>query len=103
MKTIYFIKNSRPRLPLMLTAVTYLMLDKFNTPGWAWGVAGTILLVLWILCLIAMVNSKGVDIWEILNSKHGITVEKALLELEKEKHKKSFQEKMNDKMKGNAV
>lgn len=36
------------RLPIGLTAIVYLILDRFDAPGWVWGVVGTVMALLWI-------------------------------------------------------
>ena len=57
-------KNNTPKLPTLLTAVTYLYLDKFNAPGWVWGVVGTIFAIFWIASIISFFISDSVDIFE---------------------------------------
>ncbi len=36
------------RLPIGLTAIVYLLCDRFDAPGWVWGVIGTVMALLWI-------------------------------------------------------
>jgi hypothetical protein len=36
------------RLPLQTTALVYLLLDRFDPPGWTWGVVWTVMVLLWI-------------------------------------------------------
>lgn len=84
MKKTYYIKNSRPRLPVWSTIVIYLLMDKLNANDMAWGIVGTVCAIVWIICIIAVVNSKGIDIFEKENEKPV---------------KKSFQEKINEAIK----
>jgi len=41
-------KRLPPRFPFLLTAVAILWLDRYNAPGWVWGVWATVLFVAWI-------------------------------------------------------
>ena len=36
------------RMPLLDSFVAYMALDLYNAPGWVWGVAGTLLAMLWL-------------------------------------------------------
>lgn len=55
-------KNLPARLPWVSTAVAYLYLDKYNAPGWVWGMVITLFAILWILCLLAKALQNQVDI-----------------------------------------
>ena len=55
-------KNLPAKLPLLSSAVSYLFLDKFNAPGWVWGVVITLFSILWISCVIKLSNEDVIDI-----------------------------------------
>lgn len=46
------------QLPTQTTAVVYLLLEHFNAPGWVCGVAGTMLVLLWVVAFIRLANQK---------------------------------------------
>lgn len=46
------------RLPTMPTAVAFLLLDRFKAPGWIWGVAGTMIVLWWVSCIISVATNK---------------------------------------------
>ena len=56
--------------PLIGTLVWYLVLDRFDAPGWLWGVMGTLLAVLWIAFFVGLFMNEYVD---VLNSKDAST------------------------------
>lgn len=88
MKT-YVINNRRPKLPVLFTAVFYLLLDKFNAPGWVWGATGVIMFVIWALVLYALFACETLDIWQVLADREGITKDQFLKEIgEIKKHQK---------------
>lgn len=59
--------NSLPaRLPVVFTAVVYLLLDKFQAAEWVWGAAGLFLVLLWIFTFIAKSHEEHID---LLNKK----------------------------------
>lgn len=62
-KVISF-KNLPSRFPVLSTIVFYLLLDKLNSPGWLWGVVGTVMGLVWIGAIIAIWTQKQVDIFE---------------------------------------
>lgn len=64
MKTRYYIKNTRVHLPLLSTAVAYLLLDKFNASDLIWGIVGTVYFIIWIAAIIIVWKSEGIDIFE---------------------------------------
>lgn len=68
MKDYKAIKGSNlpPRLPLTLTAVIYLLLDKFSLPEWILGAAGLFMLIWWTLAIYAIYKYEPVDIIEKL-------------------------------------
>jgi len=75
-------KNTNIRPPLLLTAVTYLFLDKFDAPEWLWGALALFFVILWIVFIAD--KTEDVDIFE--EPKEG------------EEKKKSFRERLIEKM-----
>jgi hypothetical protein len=57
-------KNLPSRPPLLLTAVLYLFLDKFNAPDLIWGILGTLMAIIWVAVIYSMVKEDDVDIFE---------------------------------------
>jgi len=57
-------KNFGARSPILMTAVAYLFLDKFNAVGWVWGVVATLFVILWIGYFVTLATSDPVDIFE---------------------------------------
>lgn len=62
-KTIAF-KNLPPKLPVVFFAVAYLYLDKYNAPGWLWGVCISMAVVITIGTFLAIKKSDSVDIFK---------------------------------------
>ena len=56
-------KNLPTRLPMLLTAVIFLALDRYQPPGWLCGVAYTLLALLWIGCIINIVREKHTSVF----------------------------------------
>lgn len=48
--------------PVLLTAVTFLLMDRLRAPGWVYGVAGTVLVILWISFFVSFFTEKEVDV-----------------------------------------
>lgn len=55
-------KNLPSRMPLWPTAVTWLVMDRIHAPGWAWGVAATVMVSAWISSLYGMATQKLTEI-----------------------------------------
>lgn len=55
-------ENMPARLPIFWTALCWLVLDRVGAPGWAWGVAGTLLVLAWIVQAIDIFRSEPVEI-----------------------------------------
>jgi hypothetical protein len=53
------------KLPLGITCVAYLMLDKFNAVGWVWGAVGLLFALIWIAAIVAVVNEESVKLKEL--------------------------------------
>lgn len=60
-------KNMPPRLPLVAFAVAFLFLDRFNAPGYVWGIIGTLAVIILIGCLVAWANTEEIDIFKDKN------------------------------------
>jgi hypothetical protein len=50
--------------PLLLGAVLYLLLDRFNASGVMWGIVGTIFGIMFIAWVIDLYHTENVDIFE---------------------------------------
>lgn len=44
--------------PLLASIVYYMALDFYQAPGWAWGVVGTLMAVIWIVWLIVALQQE---------------------------------------------
>lgn len=56
-------RNSLPaQLPIMATAVAYLLLDKFQPPEWVWGAVGLFFVLVWIAAIRAILQERQVDL-----------------------------------------
>lgn len=75
------------RLPLSQTLISVLMMDYYNASGWVWGVVITLILLWWIFAVIRLAHEEDVNPFD-----HKITVNV-------EDVKKSFNDKINDKIK----
>lgn len=47
-------KHRRHELPFVGTVVWWLVLDRFNAPGWLYGVVFTLAAVVWIVLIVAI-------------------------------------------------
>lgn len=55
--------NLPTRLPFVATLVYYLVLDRFNAPGWVWGAVGVLMLLVWILAIVNLMREEDVDLF----------------------------------------
>jgi hypothetical protein len=62
-------KNLPTNLPLVSSLVFWLVLDKLNAPGWAWGVVATLMIILWIVSIIDIFIRED---FEILKDKNNV-------------------------------
>ena len=46
------------QLPVQMTALAYLLLDRWSAAGWVWGVVGTVLALFWVLAVVRMYTDK---------------------------------------------
>lgn len=47
--------------PISFTAWSWLLMDRFQPPGWAWGVYWTLVVIIWIALSIALFTEKSVS------------------------------------------
>ena len=71
------------KLPILTTAVIYLVMDKFHPAGWVWGVVITLLVIYWIASIVALGRDKFVSPTELLED----SKKPSLLELIQNKNK----------------
>ena len=55
-------KNLPASIPLISTAVTWLVLDRLQAAGWVYGVMGTVLALAWIGAIVGMCTEKQTDV-----------------------------------------
>ena len=77
--------NLKTRNPLFLGLVSYLVLDRFNAPEWVQGAIGSIFGLIFIIFIIDLFKTNEVDIF-------------ADDSVETEQKKKSFKERVQDKI-----
>ena len=63
-KKVIKYNNLPTRIPLWSTIVAYLLLDKLNAPGWAWGALGLFFVIGWMVCLLSIFNDDYIDIFK---------------------------------------
>ena len=61
-------KNLPHTLPVNFTLMMWLLLDRFQAPGWVWGVVGTVVVLAWIGTIALIWNSKSVDLTAVLQA-----------------------------------
>jgi hypothetical protein len=59
------VKYLPTRLPVISTAVVYLLLDRHNAPGWVWGVFITLYALYWLGAAAVLYRAKWVKPSEI--------------------------------------
>lgn len=57
-------RNLPSRPPWILTAVVYLLLDRWQAAGWVWGAVGTVLFILWVASVWQMIIEDDIDIFK---------------------------------------
>lgn len=50
------------RMPLVFSILLWLLLDRFAVPGWAWGIAGTLVLFIWIIWVWDVATRDNVEL-----------------------------------------
>lgn len=56
-------KNLPTKLPINITLIAWLMLDRLDAPQLAWGIVGTVLAFIWIVLVIAMFVEEKVNLF----------------------------------------
>lgn len=57
-------KNLPTKLPVQLTIIWWLLLDRLNAPEWGWAVSGTLLALFWITSVyIKFHREEPVELW----------------------------------------
>lgn len=56
-------KSMPSRLPINMSVVVWLVLDRLKPPGWVWGACGAVLLIVWVASIISMCREEGTEIW----------------------------------------
>lgn len=64
-KKVLHISQFPSRLPVTFTISVYLLLDKFQSPGWVWGVNVTLMAILWISAIHGIHTETDVKIKEL--------------------------------------
>lgn len=53
------------KLPVVGTGFWLLVMDKYNAPGWLWGVVITILSIVWIALIVGVTREQSTEIEEL--------------------------------------
>jgi hypothetical protein len=75
--------NLPTRLPVLLTAVVYLLLDRFHPADWVWGAVGAVFVLVWIGAFVAWFKEDEVDIFENPENLQGKFLDRLQKTLEK--------------------
>ncbi|MEQ9426985.1 MAG: hypothetical protein RJQ09_21360 [Cyclobacteriaceae bacterium] len=57
------------KLPLLSSTILYMALDLYSAPEWLWGVAITVMTILWIATIWLLFIEKRVNIFESTQNK----------------------------------
>lgn len=57
-------KNLPSKIPLLSSAVAYLLLEKFNAAGWVWGVFITLFSLIWIVMIYGLATEETTDVFK---------------------------------------
>jgi hypothetical protein len=63
-RKVISLKALPARIPVIPTCVAWLMLDRLDAPGWAWGVVMTFIGIVWIGSIAAIWINEYVDPFE---------------------------------------
>lgn len=58
-------KNLPARPPLWSSMTAWLMLDRFDAPGWVYGVVGCLFVLLWIFYFCTWVTHEATELREL--------------------------------------
>lgn len=64
MKKVIARENLPTKMPVLLTAICWLLLDRLALPGWAQGVAWTLVGLLWTGAIIQISRESTVDLFK---------------------------------------
>ena len=56
-------KNFPTRLPFATTALLVMAMDYYKAPSWLYGVAGTIVVIVWVIGIVGLIKEQRVDIF----------------------------------------
>jgi len=65
-KLVLDYKSLPSRTPGIPTAVIFLLLDRFHAAGWLWGVAFSVIGLLWIAVVVSIFQEKKISIEQII-------------------------------------
>ena len=57
-KKVINAKNKSVPLPVVGSIAWYLLLDKFNAPGWLWGALGFAFTIVWVAAIVDIFNRE---------------------------------------------
>lgn len=60
-------KNLPARAPLWASMVAWLMLDRFDAPGWVFGVVGCLFVLLWLAYICTWFTHESTELNELKN------------------------------------
>lgn len=63
MKRVIAYDNIPFRLPIGGTATVWLLMDRFNPPGWVWGAMAVLVAIWWVVWLYAITHQKEVNLF----------------------------------------
>lgn len=86
MKKRKVIKNMPIKMPIAHTVLYTFLMDYYNASGVLWGIYLTLAVIIWVVVFIGIYNQEQIDVFN----------HKAKEEFNKER--KSFQERIKDKM-----
>lgn len=63
MKKVIDYKNRPEHFPIVGTITWYLLFDKLDLPAWAWGIAGTLAILVWAGICWDIYTQEKIDIF----------------------------------------
>lgn len=94
MKKVIDYKNKPAIIPFWQSITVFLFLSHFDTPGWVWGIVGTLMVIWWIGSLVAVKQQTEIDIFHVSDDP---------LFIDTPGKKSKFQQKLEDAMKAADV
>lgn len=68
-KKVIAAKNLPMRLPISLSILLWLLLDRLAAASWAWGCVGTLLAIIWIVAIYEVFTQESVELKELSASR----------------------------------